>query len=525
MDEGERLDVLKQAERLSGTTDDPLPRHLPPAAPPKRELVPPARAEAVPFLGTHQILDALDKDETGDAELLATLYADRIVYDHAERQWYLWNGQHWQPDDTGFMVRLVSDQVAAQYLQAAADRTGLGATSKEQKAEVDALIQRARHLRRKCRIKNVLELARSQPVGISGDQWDADPWLLGCANGTINLSTGTLQPGAPDDYIRTVSPTVWKGPDEPAPRWEEFLREVFVIDGEPELELIEFVQRLLGYGITGKCTEHVLPILWGEGRNGKDTLLETLRHVLGPWADAIARSLLLESGREVTRSATPDRIDLARKRLVWASESKEGERLNAGQVKLITGGGRIPARQMWDKNIKRLAPQHLPMLITNHRPHANADDVALWDRLLLIPFTQRFLDKPEKPNEHNRDPDLLGKLQAEASGVLAWLVRGCLEWQECGLQPPVVVRLATEEYRQEEDIVGRFLAEACTEGAELKAKASLLYTAYKDWCGECSVKPMSLTAFGKRMTKRFEKRTTRAGVFYYGVGLLSGEKE
>lgn len=492
---------------------------------PPAELVRSARAEAMPFLGTFQVLEALDKDEVGDAELLSALYADRVVFDYRDKKWFLWGGQHWVRDDTSFMVRLVSEGVAAQYLRAAAHRTELGVSTKEDKSTIDALIKRARGLRYKTRIQHVLDLARSQPIGDWACLWDGDPWLLACPNGTINLSTGTLQPGVPSDYIRTVCPIRWRGLDAPAPRWERFLREVFVIDGEAELELIEFVQRLLGYGITGSHAEHILPILWGEdGFNGKDTLLSAIKYVLGPWAGAIARSVLLESGRKTTRSATPDRIDLAQKRIVWASESEEGERLKAGVVKLLTGGGEIPARQMYKSDIERLRPQHLPMLMTNYKPRANADDKALWERLLLIPFTQRFVDVPEKPNEHPRDEDLSDKLEAEASGILAWLVVGCLEWQTHGLKPPASVQVATADYKAKEDTLGQFLSEKCITGPMFETPAGAFYKVYKEWCIECSVEhPLSVQIFSERMTKRFVKTRKTRGVLYCGVGLPAAQ--
>jgi len=222
--------------------------------------------------------------------------------------------------------------------------------------------------------------------------------------------------------------------------WDKFVNEIF--DGDDEL--ISFVQRLLGYGISGLQREHVLPILWGIGRNGKDTLLEALKYVLGDLATPVAAEVLLDSGRN-PNAATPHTYSLRKRRLAWVNETNESAKLNAGQVKLLTGGGSIPARPLYGKPIT-YAPRFLLMLMTNHKPGASSEDYALWERVLLIPFKLSFVDEPVKEFERKRDPQLLSKLKAEASGILAWLVRGFLSWQADGLNPPESVKIATNEY-------------------------------------------------------------------------------
>jgi putative DNA primase/helicase len=465
---------------------------------------------AMPWLPLLDIMTAFSRGETGDAEILARLYADRIAYDHAAGAWYLWRSHFWIPDRTGAVGHFVTNDVASQYLYAAAEKRRAGAND-----EADDLNKRAHALRYRNKINNVLALAANQPaLALAGDEWDSDLMLLGVANGTIDLRTGELRAGDPKDYIQMVAPTKWRGLDAPAPRWELFLQEIFAGD----IDLIAFMQRLLGYGITGLTSEHVLPVLWGEGRNGKDSLLETLAHTLGAFASPVQAEVLLTAGRN-PNAATPHLYALRGKRLVWVSETNEGARLNAGQVKLLTGGGTIAARPLYGKPIT-FKPQHLLMLVTNHKPHANADDYALWKRLLLIPFTQAFVDDPQAENEHLRDPHLLEKLKAEAPGILSWLVRGCLEWQRQGLNPPQVVRLATEDYREGEDTIGQFITERCLVKPEAQVKAGELYTAYGAWSKDYGMTPMSGTAFGKRISKRFEKQKGDH-VIYRGIGLLA----
>ena len=276
---------------------------------------------------------------------------------------------------------------------------------------------------------------------------------------------------------------------------------------------------MLGYGLTRSQIEHVLAVLWGEGRNGKDTLLETLINVLGNLAQPVGAEVLLD-GSKNPNAATPHLYAIRPLRLAWVSETNEGARLDTGQVKLLTGGGTITARPLYGKPIN-FKPGYLLMLVTNHRPHANADDYALWKRLLLIPFTQSFVDDPKADNEHKRDPHLKDKLALEAPGILAWLVQGCLNWQKDGLNPPNIVMRATKEYQEEEDLIGHFIEEQCVEGSQMKVKAGDLYNAYKNWAIDYGFKPMSNTAFGNRIGKRFEKDRRNDGIYYIGVGLRS----
>lgn len=477
-----------------------------------------ARQTDAAYLPFDEILAAFGRGETGDAEILARLFADKIAYDHAENAWYLFHKHFWTRDETGKVEKFVTDQLAAQYLFAAAERKRKNGEDAEK--QVKELYARANSLRYRNKIANVLDRARKQDaLALRGDEWDKDAMLLAVANGVLNLRYRDFEfrDGAPRDYIRTTAPTLWQDLYAPAPRWEQFLQEIFAGDAE----IIAFVQRLLGYGITGETSEHIFPVLYGEGRNGKDTLLETLKFVLGDCAAPVQAEVLLASERN-PNAATPHLYALRGKRLCWVNESNEGARLNTSQVKMLTGGGTIAARPLYGTPIT-FAPQYLLMLVTNHKPHANADDYALWKRLLLIPFTQAFVDSPraENKHEHKRDAKLAETLRAEASGILAWLVRGCLDWQHDGLNPPASVTKATDDYQNEEDTLSEFIAACCMVKENAETKAAELYAAYRQWTADNGLAAMSGTAFGKRMGKRFEKRTRGGGhIVYVGLGLL-----
>ncbi|GAB4446314.1 MAG: hypothetical protein Kow0031_28980 [Anaerolineae bacterium] len=327
------------------------------------------------------------------------------------------------------------------------------------------------------------------------------------------MATGSFRPGRPADYIRVAAPVLWAGLDAPAPRWEQFLQEIFAGD----VELINFIQRLLGYAITGQVTEHILPIFWGQGRNGKGTLIETIKYVLGDLAAPVSKSVLVGYNRNPD-AATPYLYALRSLRVAWVSEIREGVSLNDDQVKWLTGGDTITARQL-NANPISFKPRHTLFLLTNPKPRANPDDYALWKRILLIPFTLSFVEAPNADNERRADPELPIKLKDESAGILAWLVKGSLEWRQSGLNPPPSVRLATQAYQMEEDDITLFIDECCLIKADAETRASEIYTAYRKWAEDCGLRPASQTTFGKRLGKRFKRRLS-AGVIYSGIGLL-----
>jgi len=452
---------------------------------------------------------ALDAQENGDAELMAEFYRGKLVYDHAEGAWYLWRNHFWERDKVGVVYRMIARRLAPQYLHAAAEAQESG-----QEDTAKKMAARAAALRNKKRMDNVLYLtARQEGIALTGDEWDSDPWVLGCGNGVINLRTGKLRPGRPEDYIRAHSPIDYD-PHAISDTWKKFFLEVFGGDAD----LVAFMRRLLGYAITGLTREHVFPILWGEGRNGKSTMLETLADVLG---NDIATSSQADALMDASRGGDgpkPFIWSLRGKRLVWASESNEGRRINEGLVKQLTGGDRLNVRTLHSKPVEFL-PTHTLFLLTNHKPHINADGSAIWDRVYLVPYTQRFVDQPKAENEHQRDPDLRDKLQAELPGILAWLVRGCLEYQSLGLIAPAAIVAATEEYRDEEDTTGMYIAERTISRDGATVKSSKLYQDYAGWCKENGMQPMSVTAFGKWVKKRYKSRKGMNGVFYDGIGL------
>ncbi|HKF36902.1 MAG TPA: hypothetical protein VKB35_08375, partial [Ktedonobacteraceae bacterium] len=308
------------------------------------------------------ILNYLEQNEHGDAYFFAEVFDGQVCYDHSDEAWYLWGGHAWKRDLTNQTRLLVSGVLGTLYLKTAADlntnqaqleqdiatRSAHSVADKQLEAlkeqnralttQRSELTKRANALRGAKRNTNVLSFVK--PImGVTADIWDTDPWLLAVPNGVIDLRTGTHRDGFPGDYMRTVCPTEWAGLATPCPRFEQFLQELFADRAEAErAELIAFLHRLFGYGITGITSEAIFPIFYGEqGRNGKDTLLGTLKAVLGPIVGAVSNDVFIARSRERAEgAATPHLCDLQGKRLVWGSELKPGERLNIAQIKLLS---------------------------------------------------------------------------------------------------------------------------------------------------------------------------------------------
>jgi putative DNA primase/helicase len=461
----------------------------------------------------HSLLVACaGRSDQGAAELMAHLYVGQIVYDHSSARWHkrMPNG-YWQLDIANAVSNHIPNQVAAQYLQAAA------AAIASSQSDHAIFQHAASKLCSRQAIDNVLQRAKAQPrLHIAGHQWDDLPNEIAAANGIISLTDGTLRQPRLDEFIRTHTPTVYDGLDAKATLWHDTLLRAFGND----LELVEYFQRCVGYAIVGTPIERVLIILQGVGANGKTTILEALHSTFGPYCYAITSEALLESPNQRGDRPQPALYGLQGKRLVWASETGEGRALNAAQIKLLTGNDSLTVHAKYTQPIT-FQPSHCLFLSCNHLPRIIGDDQALWDRVRIVPFMQRFVDMPVTANEHKRDPLLLRRLRMEASGILAWAVRGAIAWRTQGLQTPNVVGDATADYRRTEDTIGHFLEEAtCQDREAIGERACDAYEAYQTWCQGNGHRPLSMTNFGKALKSRgIEKERTRDGIRYSGLTL------
>jgi len=482
-----------------------------------------------PGLTSADILHALKSNEDGDAWLFIGLKKNEFCYDHRLGQWFRWENNSWKEDDVD-EVCVALDCVIDKYSeeaarQAQARHSAIVNMNKEDEKKTDALekelLKRIYNLQTRYRKQNVLDRAAKGKgsLGITGEEWDRKNMLLACPNGVIDLKAGRLRVGNPGDYIKSAIKTEWKGLGETAPLWEKFLLDIF----ESDEEMVAYIQRLLGYCTTGETRDHIIVILYGpNGRNGKSTITEMLLHVLSPLVGPIQAEMLLNDGRLRSSSGpSPDIMDLRGKRLAWASESEEGRKLAVSRVKLLTGADTLTARPPHGVKMIDFTPTHKLFLLTNRMPSLSGADYAMGDRIHLVPFNLSYVDNPHKKFERKRDPLLLEKLKTEASGILAWLVKGCLEWQRIGLQPPKKVLMATAEYQEDEDILGHFLNECVQPDPNGKVQARDFYLAYKLWCDGYGHTPINSIEFGRKLKGRYEKKGGSKGNYYLGISLVA----
>lgn len=339
----------------------------------------------------------------------------------------------------------------------------------------------------------------------AGDM-DADTDVLGTPSAVLDLRTGQCRPYAAADRI-TKTTAVDFDPDATAPTWTRFVSEIMGSDAE----LIEYVQRLAGYALSGRRGEHLLPICWGSGANGKSTFLGALLYVLGGYAGAAAPGLLIQRFGNEHPTALADLQGL---RLVIASETGEGGRLNEEQVKLLTGGEAIKARRM-ARDFYQFQPSHLLLLQTNHRPQVKGTDAGIWRRLRLLPFNVTV-------PEDRRDVKLPEKLRAEAAGILAWCWRGWLAYGAHGFNKPEAIEAATNEYRTSSDVVGAWLADTCEIDPTATTATGDLYASYSSWCHSNGEYARAQKELSERLGERgFQRFKTRAGWRWRGVTLCS----
>ncbi len=482
-----------------------------------------------PGLTSADILNALNSNEDGDVWLFTGLKKYEFCYDHRLGQWFKWGGHFWKEDVVGEVWSGV-DCVIEKYSEEAdrqeqARRSAIINMNKDdEKKAVDLkkeLLKRISYLQTRYRKQNVLDQATKGKdyLGITGEEWDRHNMLLACPNGVIDLQTGKFGAGRPQEYIKTAIRTEWKGLGEKAPIWEKTLLDIF----KEDKDMVAYIQRLLGYCITGETRDQILIILYGpNGRNGKTTIIETIRHILNPLAGPIQSEMLLNDGHPRSSSSpSPDIMDLRGKRLAWASESEEGRRLAVSRVKLLTGADTLKGRPPHGIKMIDFTPTHKLFLLTNRMPSLSGADYALGDRIHLITFDLSYVDNPQKPFERKRDPQLLEKLKSEASGILAWLVKGCLEWQRIGLNPPKKVLMASAEYQEEEDILGHFLNECVQPDPNGKVQARPFYLAYKSWCEVYGHTYTNEIEFGRKLKGKYVKKGGSKGTFYLGISLVS----
>jgi putative DNA primase/helicase len=436
--------------------------------------------------------------DLGNARRLCRLFGERIRYVYSWGAWLIWDGTRWAKDDTGAIDRLARETVRTMYAEAAdiddsGTRKALGrwALVSESASKLSAMV----------------DLARAElGIAVHHTNLDTNPWVLNCLNGTLDLRTGSLYPHNHADLL-TKRISVTYDPAATAPTWTRFLERIT----NGDLALADYMQRIAGYTLTGRVEEQCLFFCHGSGSNGKSTFVETLATLLGDfWQKAPTEMIMLQRNGG---SIPNDVARLPGARMVVTGELAQGRRLDESKVKDLTGGDTLVARFMREEFFE-FRPVFKLWMYGNHKPNICGDDNGIWRRIRLIPFKATISDA-------EKDPALFEKLKAELPGILAWAVRGCLQWQHEGLGTPPAVQDATESYRSEMDIVGTFLDECCVLDSSARANTTTLYKSFDDWCKTTGEHVLTQRAFGQRLDARglISKRVTQ-GIMRLGVGLV-----
>jgi putative DNA primase/helicase len=417
------------------------------------------------------------------AERLARQYGKQLRYAHG-LGWLAWDGTRWAIDKDGKPFRAAIDVVKQAIAEADGDAS---------------LADDVRTVETSTGLRGIVTIAQYlKPLAISSEELDTDPYLLNCANGTLDLRTMEMRRPDPADLITKVAGCGYD-PAATGPAFGRFLDEILPV--EP---VREYVRRFFGYALLGKVIEHILGIFTGTGLNGKTTLIELVLKAFGDYGIMAEPDLLIEHpfGTHPTGQA-----DLQGVRLAVTQETDQGRKLAVATVKRLTGGDKIRARRM-RQDFFEFDPSHTVVMVTNHKPRIPGDDPATWRRVRVIPF-DRVIEDP--------DAGLPDRLALELPAVLAWAVEGYCAYAASALAEPEAVTKRTQEYRVSSDAVGRFLAEHTIPGQFRWVRTRELFTAWQKWAGDVGEE----SDFRESIENRgYERKHTMAGNVYRGLGLV-----
>lgn len=446
--------------------------------------------------------------------------AERLIYEHGEnikfcsiwKAWYIWNSRYWEKDDTQAISRLAKKTIRD------LEKEVVEIEDSEEKGLWRKFITKSES---SSSLANMVKLSESELEVISRpedyDNEEKTKYLLNLKNGILNLQTGELTPHQQRALI-TKYIDIEYNREAKRKNWEKFINGIF-LDNK---EIINYVQKAVGYSLSGDISEQCIFILEGTGSNGKSTFVETINHILNDYARPIPpESLTLQKNERI-----PEEIArLQGVRFTTSSESKEGARLNEALIKQMTGGEKLTARFLYSNSFD-FSPQFKIFYSTNHKPRITGTDDGIWRRVKRIPFKAIYGDK-EGLDERGRmiqlkDKDLPEKLKKEVEGILTWCIEGFVKWQKEGLIMPEELKKATEEYRSESDLIKTFLDESCVIQPSCKVSVKELYKTYCIYCDENSERVVSNRIFSQKMKEKgFDNKKGTGGRFFWeGIGLL-----
>jgi putative DNA primase/helicase len=470
--------------------------------------IPPA-ARATGTAAAGEDLDRQCKDypmtDAGNGERFAARWGETTRYCHPRKIWLEWDGTHWREDPKRAVYRRAKETARAIYREADCERDD---------AKRPALAKWAAISEGKKRLDDMLFMASSEEtIGIMPDELDADGTLFNLQNGTLELDTLTFREHRKEDLLTRVAGVAYD-PAAACPLWDAHLRLIF---GGKE-DLIQAFQEHTGYCLLDTNPENVFEIWHGAtGSNGKSVTLSTLRAVFGAYACHISADTFMES-RQNSASARPDLMSLRGARLVTAVETDQGRRLAEGQIKAMTGGDPISARELF-RNQETFPPLFTPILATNHAPVIRGMDGAIWRRIRLWPFTVEIPENQKIPNYDQR-------LAGEGSGILNWMLAGLRRYYAAGTlaKPPELVA-NTNAYRAQQDILKGFIPERCVTGGEERCLRTDLHSEYTAWCTKYSEETLQPKDFYQALREHnFEEKRGKYGRYFVGIRLKNSRE-
>lgn len=475
-----------------------------------------------------------EETDLGNAKRMRDRHGNNLRYVKAWGKWLVWQGTHWQVSDNAHAERLAIETVEAIKGEAVAIQREFDQVTAELQRETQeavnnnnanvsrlkslrvsaavleartaALFKHARDAQSDRSIRAMVKLCSYMPeIDIPSSALDHNPFLLNCANGTLDLRSGELRPHERLDLL-TRCTNVHYDPNATCPGWEAFLTEIML----GSTDLVSYLQRAVGYSLTGSVGNQCLFFLHGDGRNGKSTFVNILKELLGPYAGVGAPTLLEEGDRHPTEIAA-----LFGRRMVIITETEDNKALPQAQIKRLTSEEPISTRRMRE-DFWEFSPTHKLWISGNNKPTVKGTDLGIWRRIQLVPFKFTVPAGSE-------DRTLGETLLRELPGIFAWAVIGCKAWLAGGLQPPAEVVNATQDYRDDEDVIGNFLEDRTERAPDAFAASLQLYGAYTTWAEQCGFKPVNVKIFKRRMESAgFPFKRLRTANGYSGIKLRSG---
>lgn len=434
-------------------------------------------------------------DDTGNADRFIDRYGHLYKHSYITNKFYIYDGQKWKVDDRGAIRKLIDEMIESIKNEKVLHSEDV--TEEEAREAFQKYYKKTRGTQSKKNIMNELMHRKT----VTPDEFDKDDMLLNVANGYIDLTSRELYKHDINKMFSQIANTDYSEKMQPAV-WLDFLNDIFA----GNKAVIRYIQKALGYSLTGSTREQVMFILFGKGRNGKSIFVETIAEILGDYSNNMqAKSLMVKKNDNVNT----DIARLSKARFVTSSEPNEGFRFDEGLIKQITGGDKVTARFLYAEEFE-YTPKFKIWVSTNHKPIIRGTDDGIWRRLVLIPFDVQI-------PEEKVDKDLKYKLLREAPAILNWMAEGAYMWMREGLELPEKLKASSKAYRTEMDVIEQFIEDECKRVDDGRVKANELYSVYKNWANENNAYKMSNKDFGQKMKEKFKSKRMNTGMYYLGL--------